>query len=77
MGLPVNMDSIPEDQLAPEQSQQEDTQASKDSQTAAEFVFLPSCRAECSDQVSSFIESQLALEADAREALPYVSRSNT
>jgi hypothetical protein len=40
MGLPVNMDSIPENQIAPEQSQQENTQASKDSQTAAEYVFF-------------------------------------
>ena len=61
------------------------SQASEASQTAAEYVIhslLPKhntsvtmCR-NGTNSSSRFITSQLQLEADAREALPYVSRLN-
>lgn len=51
------------------------SQASEDSQTAAEYANYPIYMVAivCADCECSFIKEQLSLEAEAREALPYVS----
>ncbi len=58
------------------------SQSSDDSQTAAEYVStlrsLTSQRySDMANFLISFIDSQLKLEADAREALPYVRHGHT
>ena len=48
------------------------SQASESSQTAAECVQLSLLVALIANSLRSFIKEQLSLEAEAREALPYV-----
>lgn len=59
------------------------SQSSDDSQTAAEYVYIlrlwpfQCCRRIWLTWMASFIDSQLKLEADAREALPYVRHGSS